>query len=383
MVVAVLVWLCVIEAPTVLNWPLKVIPPVFCTVIVSDSAVSDAVLLNLTPSSSKNGPLELMTGVTVTPPVPATAAFTVREIVVVCVSVPLTPVMVIVAAPSVAVLEAVNVRVLVLVVEAGLKAAVTPAGNPLALSATLPANPPEGVTVMVLVPVAPRVTAALVPDKAKLGTWTAVTVKLMVAVCVRVPLTPVTVMVAAPRVAVLDAVKVRVLVPVVEAGLKAVVTPAGNPLAVKATAPVNPPDGVTVRTLEPVAPCATETLAGLAANVKLGVCTAVTVKLRVAVCVRVPLTPVTVTVAAPRVAVLEAVKVRVLALVVVEAGLKLAVTPAGNPLAVSATAPVNPLSRVTVIALVAVPPWATLALAAAKEKSGVAVPVTVTAMVAL
>ena len=100
----------------------------------------------------------------------------------VCVSVPLTPVIVIVAAPSVAVLEAVNVRVLVLVVEAGLNAAVTPAGNPLALSATAPANPPDGVTVIVLVPVAPRVTAALVPAKLKLGTWTAVTLKLMVVV---------------------------------------------------------------------------------------------------------------------------------------------------------------------------------------------------------
>src|ERR1700743_2724287 len=88
----------------------------------------------------------------------------------------------------------------------------------------------------------------------KLGVCTAVTVKLMVAVCERVPLTPVTVMVAAPRVAVLDAVKVSVLVPVVEAGLNAAVTPAGNPLAVRATMPVNPPDGVTVIVLLPVVP---------------------------------------------------------------------------------------------------------------------------------
>jgi hypothetical protein len=199
---------------------------------------------------------------------------------------------------------------------------------------------------------------------------------------VSVPLTAVTVTVAAPRVAVLEAVKVRVLVPVVEAGLKAAVTPAGNPLVLSAAEPVNPPEGVTVRTLEPVPTCATETLAGLADKVKLGVWTAVTVKLMLAVCVSVPLTPVTVTVAAPRVAVLEAVKVRVLALVV-EAGLKLAVTPAGKPLAVSATAPANPLSRVIVTALVAVPPWATLALVADSEKSGVAVPVTVRVIVAL
>ena len=52
-------------------------------------------------------------------------------------------------------LDAVNVSELVPVVEAGLNAAVTPAGSPLALKATLPLNPPVGVTVMVLVAVAP------------------------------------------------------------------------------------------------------------------------------------------------------------------------------------------------------------------------------------
>ena len=169
MVVAVLVWLCVMEAPTVLNCPLKVMPPVFCTVMVSDNAVIGAVLLIFTPSSSKNGPFELITGVAVTPPVPVTAAFTVRVSVAMCVSVPLTPVTVIVAAPSVAVLAAVKVRVLVFVVEARLKAAVTPVGNPLALSATEPVNPPDGVTVIVLAPVDPRVTMALVADKVKFG----------------------------------------------------------------------------------------------------------------------------------------------------------------------------------------------------------------------
>jgi len=204
----------------------------------------------------------------------------------------------------------------------------------------------------------------------------------MVAVCVSVPLTPVTVTVAVPIVAVLDAVKVRVLVPVVEAGLKAAVTPVGSPLAVRATAPVNPPEGATVIVLLPVPPCATVTLAGLADNEKLGVLL-VTVRTSVAVCVSVPLTPLTVTVAAPTAAVAEAVKVNVLEPVVVEAGLKLAVTPLGRPLAVKATLPANPLIRLTVIVLVAVPPWATLALAAAREKSGVAVPVTVSAIVAL
>jgi hypothetical protein len=357
-------------------------PPVFCTVIVSDRAVMAAVLLSLTPWSSKNALLELMTGVAVTPPVPVTTGFTVSETVVVRVRVPLAPVTVMVAAPSVAVLDAVNVSVLVVVVDAGLNAAVTPAGSPLALRATLPVNPPEGVTVMVLAPVAPRVTVAAVPAKAKLGVCTAVTLKLMVVVWVSVPLTPVTVMVAAPMVAVLDAVKVSALVPVVDAGLNAAVTPVGNPLALRATLPANPPEGVTVIVLAPVPPCATETLAGAAAREKLGVLL-VTVRTSVAVCVSVPLTPVTVIVAAPTVAVAEAVKVNVLAAVVVDAGLNAAFTPAGRPLAVRATLPANPLSRVTVMALVAVPPCATLAFAAAKEKSGVAVPVTVSAIVAV
>jgi hypothetical protein len=113
----------------------------------------------------------LITVATVTPPVPVTGAFTVSAIVVECVSVPLTPVIVTVAVPSVAVLDAVKVNVLVPVVEAGLKAAVTPAGKPLALNATLPVNPPEGVTVMVLVVVPPCVTETFdrLADKAKLG----------------------------------------------------------------------------------------------------------------------------------------------------------------------------------------------------------------------
>lgn len=297
-------------------------------------------------------------------------------------SVPLVPDTVMVAAPSVAVLDAVKVSVLVVVVDAGLNAAVTPAGSPLALKATLPVNPPEDVTVIVLVPVAPCVTVAVVPAKVKLGVCTAVTLKRMVVVWVSVPLTPVTVIVEVPMVAVLDAVKVSALVPVVDAGLNAAVTPAGSPLALRATLPANPPEGATVIVLAPVPPCATETLAGAADKAKLGVLL-VTVRTSVAVCVSVPLTPVTVMVAAPTVAVADAVKVNVLAAVVVDAGLKLAVTPGGKPLAVRATLPANPLSRVKVMALAAVPPWATLAFAADKEKSGVTVPVTVSAMVAV
>jgi len=74
--------------------------------------------------------------------------------------------------------------------------------------------------------------------------------------------------VAEPTVAVPEAVKLTVLVPVVETGLKVAVTPEGKPLALRATLPVNPPLGVTVIELVTVPPWATETLEGLADNEK-------------------------------------------------------------------------------------------------------------------
>jgi hypothetical protein len=61
------------------------------------------------------------------------------------------------------VVEAVNVKTLLVpVADAGLKLAVTPAGNPLALKATALAKPPLRVMVIVLVPLAPRLTVRLV-----------------------------------------------------------------------------------------------------------------------------------------------------------------------------------------------------------------------------
>jgi len=75
-----------------------------------------------------------------------------------------------------------------------------------------------------------------------------------VAVCVSEPLVPVTVTVAAPVAAVAEAVKVRVLVPVVDVGLKLAVTPLGKPLALRATLPVKPLPGVTVTVLVAVPP---------------------------------------------------------------------------------------------------------------------------------
>ncbi len=90
--------------------------------------------------------------------------FTVRETVVVLVKLPEVPVMVAVAVPVVAVLLVVSVKVLVLVVLLGLKDALTPLGRPEADKLTLPLKPFCGVTVIVLVPLAPCVMVKLPGD---------------------------------------------------------------------------------------------------------------------------------------------------------------------------------------------------------------------------
>jgi hypothetical protein len=74
---------------------------------------------------------------------------TVSAMVVDAVRLPEVPVMVIVAAPVVAVLLAVNVIPLDPVVGLVAKLAVTPLGKPVAARVTLPANPVAGVTVIV------------------------------------------------------------------------------------------------------------------------------------------------------------------------------------------------------------------------------------------
>src|SRR5262245_19477143 len=272
--------------------------------------MTPVVLLRLMACSLNQGPFELITGVTVTPPVPPPVSFTVRLIDVVRVRPPPVPVTVTVAAPRVAVPEAVNVNTLLVpVAEAGLKLAVTPPGNPLALKATLPVKPPARVIVIVLVPLAPRLTVRLVGlADSEIGSASGrFRVRLIAVVRVRLPPVPVTVTVAAPRVAVLEALKVSVLlVPVVDGGLKPAVTPLGNPLALKATLLVNPFRRAKVIALVPLAPRLTVRLVGLADSVKSGFCTWPTVRLIVVVWVRPPPVPVTVTLAAPSVAVLHA-----------------------------------------------------------------------------
>lgn len=90
--------------------------------------------------------------------------------VVVFVSAPDVPVMVTVAAPAVAVTFAVRVTLLLEAVGLAPKLAVTPAGSPDADKLTLPVNPPDGVTVIVVLPLSPWVTFKLAgeADSAKL-----------------------------------------------------------------------------------------------------------------------------------------------------------------------------------------------------------------------
>ena len=84
------------------------------------------------------------------------AGLTVRINWVVRVSPPPVPVTVTLVIPVAAVLDAVRVSVLLVpVTDAGLNVAVTPLGNPLALKATLLANPPTRVRVSVLAALAP------------------------------------------------------------------------------------------------------------------------------------------------------------------------------------------------------------------------------------
>ena len=83
---------------------------------------------------------------------------------VVLVKVPDVPVMLTVTAPVAAVLLAVSVNVLALAAGFGLNAAVTPLGRPDAAKLTLPLKPFCGVTVIVLVPLAPWVMIKLLGD---------------------------------------------------------------------------------------------------------------------------------------------------------------------------------------------------------------------------
>ena len=163
--------------------------------------------------------------------------------------------------PVVAVLLADKVRVELplpgAAMEAGLKLAVTPEGNPEAVNETAELNPPLTVVEIVLLPELPCATERLVGDAVTLKSgW--VTVREIVAVWVTPPPEAVTVTVAVPVVAVLLAESVSVELPLpgaaIEVGLKLAVTPAGKPDAESDIAELKPPLTAVEIVLVPEAP---------------------------------------------------------------------------------------------------------------------------------
>jgi hypothetical protein len=190
------------------------------------------------------------------------------------------------------------------------------------------------------------VTATLDGDAERLksGDAVALTVSANVAAWLRLPDVPVIVTVAVPIAALPLAVSVNALLLVAEAGLNDAVTPLGRPDAARLTLPVKPFNLPTVIVLEPLNPCASVRLAGAVVRLKSG--GGATVKDTVAVWLRLPDVPVIVTVAAPVVALLLAVRVNVL-LLVAGFGLNDAVTPPGSPDAARLTLPVNPFNAPT------------------------------------
>jgi hypothetical protein len=149
--------------------------------------------------------------------------------------------MVTVAVPVIAVPLAVSVKVLELAVLPGLKDAVTPPGKPEADRLTLLLKPFCGVTVMVLTPAAPCTMVKVFGDAESAKFGGAVTVSERVAALDRLPDVPVAVTVTVPVAAVLLAVSVKMLEPVVLVGLNEAVTPLGRPDADKLTLPLKPP----------------------------------------------------------------------------------------------------------------------------------------------
>jgi hypothetical protein len=183
------------------------------------------------------------------------------------------------------------------------------------------------------------------------------TVSAIVAEWVKLPETPVMVTVAVPVVAVLLAVSVSVLVVAVAGlGLKDAMTPLGRPEAEKVTLLLKPFCGVTVIVLVPLAPCAMLRLVGDAEIPKFGTAAAVTVRLIVAVFVRLPEVPVMVTETVPVVAVPLVDSVSVLVVAVAGLGLKDAMTPLGRPEADKLTLLLKPFCGVMVIVLVPLAP---------------------------
>ena len=208
------------------------------------------------------------------------------------------------------------------------------------------------------------------------------TVSAMLTVAVNVPDVPVMMTLEVRAVAVLLAVRVSTLLPVVGLVLNTAPTPLGSPDAANVTLPANPPASITVTVSVMAEPCVTDSVAAAAASVKLGVCTVLTVSETAELAVRAPDVPVIVSVEVPVAAALPAVRVNTLEPVV---GLvpNEAVTPAGSPDTASVTLPANPPASATVMVSAILLPRVTVSavVAGAIVKLGLPVPGIVSATV--
>ena len=201
----------------------------------------------------------------------------------------------------------------------------------------------------------------------------------MVTVLVRLPDFPVMVTVDGPATAEPDAASVkRQLVGEVPA-LNEPLTPVGRPAKVNVTVLAKPFWAFKVKMLVPAAPCATLSVEGEAESVNVG--GAVMVSAIVALLVRVPDVPVMVTVETAAATVPAAAKVTLRAVAL--AGPKVAVTPAGNPVAASATVPLKPFRAVMAMLLAPLVLGLTLTLAGVAEMVKLGGATMVSAMVAL
>jgi hypothetical protein len=195
----------------------------------------------------------------------------------------------------------------------------------------------------------------------------------VVAECVRDPLVPVTVSVELPGgvLPVVLIVRVDVPEPVTDVGLNDAVAPAGNPLAPRVTAALNPFRAMTETVQVALPPGAIVCDEGATETEKSAV--ALTTRVTVEVCVSDPLVPVIVSVELPGGVLPVVVIVRVDAPEpVTDAGLNEAVAPVGKPLALRFTVDVKPFRAPTVTVYVVVPPAVTVweAGLAPMEKSG-------------
>ena len=197
---------------------------------------------------------------------------------VVCVTPPPVPVIVIVRLPvlprELTWMVIVDVPEPGAAMELGLKLMVWPLPSPEADRLIAESKPPETAVVIVAVPELPLTTVTVVGDAlmVKLG-FTPVTVSETVVVFVVLPDVPVTVMRYVPVTVEEATVRVTVEVPAPAIGLvlNATVTPAGWPLADNVMFELNPPVTVLVIVELPEPPCATETEAGEADRLNPGV----------------------------------------------------------------------------------------------------------------